>query len=900
MSLISETVPNLINGVSQQPAALRLSSQAELMTNCFPSVVLGLGKRPPTSNITKLFSGTLADAFMHTINRDSTERYIVIITDGVLKVFDAITGAAQTVNFGAHVETSLRAVTSTTIGAQATVAIAGATGHINFTTTGTFVATISYESSALGNFTDTVLLGTRTGPHDTDFSITNGHAVRARVSAYTSGSITTTMGWNDTSYITGAAPSDDIRAVTVNDHTFIVNAGKTVAMFDAEVSVSPSSTAGALVFVKQISFNVQYDIEINGVNVATYTAGASGAILTTTAASNLLADLNTSLPSGWTFALEANTISIIKDDGTSFEIKVIDSQGDTHLLIAKDTVQKFTDLPTTAPTGFIVEVIGDNTSNFDNYFVKFVPNNEDAAFDKGQWFETVKPGIAWEIDPKTMPHILRRNSDGTFTFLSQSWGKRNVGDLDSAPTPSFVDQTIEDVFFFKNRFAVLSDENVILTEHGKFFNFFKTSVVAFLDTDPIDVGSNHTKVSLLKFAVAFNKKLLLFSDLTQFVLTGGDILTQETVSIDVTTEYPSTLKARPIGVGRTVFFPVKKGDSWSGMREYQVLLGTETNAEDAADITAHVPKFLPSGVYKLATAVNENMLAALTTGSPTAMHPYKYFWSGESKLQSAWLTWTFNDTTLLNVDFIDSKMFIIFQRSDGVYLESMDISEGLVDPDMEHINTSSQYLTHLDRRIDDTQLTSATYDAVTDQTTLTLPYDLNTGATYQVITRAYDEANNVPGEILQGLQTSGDDQLLLDGDQTAVKFWVGETYEQRFQFSTLNIKEKTRAGAEAVIKAGRLQLKTMKLAYAGTGYFNVEVKHQHIDDPSVYEATGNVLGVSADLDTPTIADGDFLFPILSKNDEVTIDLVNDTHLPARWISAEWEAFFHARSVKRRG
>ena len=44
MPLINHAIPNLINGVSQQPETLRLSSQAEAQENGMSSVVEGLKK----------------------------------------------------------------------------------------------------------------------------------------------------------------------------------------------------------------------------------------------------------------------------------------------------------------------------------------------------------------------------------------------------------------------------------------------------------------------------------------------------------------------------------------------------------------------------------------------------------------------------------------------------------------------------------------------------------------------------------------------------------------------------------------------------------------------------------------------------------------------------------------
>jgi hypothetical protein len=44
MALVSKTIPNLVQGVSQQPEVLRLSSQFTSQLNGFSSVVEGLKK----------------------------------------------------------------------------------------------------------------------------------------------------------------------------------------------------------------------------------------------------------------------------------------------------------------------------------------------------------------------------------------------------------------------------------------------------------------------------------------------------------------------------------------------------------------------------------------------------------------------------------------------------------------------------------------------------------------------------------------------------------------------------------------------------------------------------------------------------------------------------------------
>jgi len=80
MPLINEQISNLINGVSQQPPSLRLASQAEAQENGLSTPAEGLKKRPPLEHVKKISTHTDTDSYIHYINRDETERYIVKVT----------------------------------------------------------------------------------------------------------------------------------------------------------------------------------------------------------------------------------------------------------------------------------------------------------------------------------------------------------------------------------------------------------------------------------------------------------------------------------------------------------------------------------------------------------------------------------------------------------------------------------------------------------------------------------------------------------------------------------------------------------------------------------------------------------------------------------------------------
>ena len=555
MPLVSRTIPNLVQGVSQQPEILRLPSQADEQINGFSSVVEGLKKRPPSKHIAKISTTSFANSFVHTINRDVTERYVISISANSIKVYE-IDGTERTV--------------------------VAQTGALN--------------------------------------------------------------------YLDATNPKQDYVATTVADFTFILNKQK-VPQFDSTVT-SGAKVEQAVYTVLQGVSSASYSLTIDNTQ---YTS--SGSTNGETIRDNLFSAIQGSPPTDVTVVkIGVGSIGITKSSGT-LAVSSSDGYGNDASQVVKDTVQNFSDLPSPAINNMVVEVTGDAGNTFDNYYVKF----EEFQDGDGVWKETVKPDIQVALDSTTLPHSLIRTADGNFRFTqldgttyqvggtdftTPKYGQRVAGDEDSAPTPSFIGRKLNDLFFHRNRLGFLSDENVIMSRAGEFFDFFPETVTQLLDTDPIDIASTHTKVSILRHAISFDEELLLFSDQTQFIMSGEATLTASNVAINVATEFEADRQTKPKGAGSNVFFTFPKGD-FTGMREF--FIASDTDTKQADDITANVPVFIPKNVFKITSATNENILAILSSDTPNCIYIYQYYVSSGKRLQSAWHKWDYGSTTTDNI-----------------------------------------------------------------------------------------------------------------------------------------------------------------------------------------------------------------------------------------------------------
>jgi hypothetical protein len=791
MSLISTTIPNLVNGVSQQPYTLRLASQCEEQFNGYSSVVEGLRKRPPSRFRGVVSNTAMGNAFIHTINRDLAERYVVIATNGNLRVFD-MGGGEKVVNFPA-----------------------GKT------------------------------------------------------------------------YLASQTPDTDFAAVTVADYTFFLNKKKVVGKLP---ELSPQRSPEALIWVKQGAYGLTYNITLPGFVSATITTadGSSPAhaaqIATDKIASDLFAALNGNSAFQGAFGIEraGSSLRIWKKDGSDFSITYSDGLGDLGMKLVKGSVQRFSDLPARGFNNFQVQITGDASSAFDDYWVAY---SEDTTNPNSSvWLESRKGGEEYKLDPSTLPHGLVREADGTFTFKPLEWAARMVGDELSNPFPSFVDRTINDVFFHRNRLGFVADENVIFSQHGEFFDFFKGSATQLIDTDPIDVAVSHTKVSIIRHAIAFNESLLLFSDQTQFMLGSTDLLSPLTVSINQTTEFQCSLIAKPVGAGRNVYFTVNKG-AYSGFREYYV--DGETRTNDAADITSHVPSYVAGGVTKIAASSNEDVLVCLSPKRPNSLFVYKYFWQEGEKLQSSWSRWDFStDTRILYVEFMENELWMLVERQGQTVFETISLEAGYADGNLE-------FAWHVDQKVEADDCV-VTYDADLDETHIQSPYLIAPGTSSEFELIAAGSGPYIIGQFVPHRWEDG--KFVVRGDLTG-GFWLGRNYRFRYKFSTLIIKEEAPGGGQMSVGEGKVQLRRMTLSYNKSGYFQVFITPSR-RNPYVSTFSGRVAGSGQNvLGAPALEEGRFPFGILGNNETTDIEIISDNAMPCAFLGAEWEALYQIRSQR---
>lgn len=693
------------------------------------------------------------------------------------------------------------------------------------------------------------------------------------------------------SYLATTSTTAEYKFLTLADVTYIVNPDKTTAMaadLSAENADLVSGTSGGhtLIFLKGSAGDGSYKWTVSGTSGSTSDTGEIETDATTIAAAiNGYTNITATSKGPVIFIYRTNT-------ATEVEVSVSHTNGDDYITSIHDSVQEFNTLPVYGPHGYILQISGAPESTFDDYYVKFVgkETTTDGAMDEGNWVETVGPNIKYKLDASTMPHVLSSDGDGTYTFgqadgtdvETLSWGNRTAGDAATNKNPGFIGGKIRDIFFHKNRVGFISNDVISMSEAGELFNFFTVSVVDSLASDCMNLVINHSNAVNLHSAVSFQDDLIVFGDNDQFKVTGTPILSNDSVQATLLSSYRSANTASPVISSNRIFFGFERGE-YSGV--YQLTPSTNVEGQYIdTEITLHIPRYIPGDLRKLSTFDTENLMCGLSSDDASSLYVYKYFASGGQEVQSSWSKFTFDSSNIRGMMFANNALYMVNRRSDAWYLEKISFQA-------KQIDLNSTYLTHIDRRIKDTD-TTVTYDAATDRTKFVLPYKISADVSMEVVTRG---TSSVTGGSILNVTSQVADQvnLYVEGNYSSTSVWIGEKYTMTYEFSPPALRDTQ----NQVIHEGRLQLRRGTVEYSDSGYFRVEVTPSQRTAYS-YPFTGRTLGASGLLiGSNPISSGDFSYAIRSRAKDISIKIINDSPLPSTISTAYFEGSYSARSQR---
>lgn len=669
---------------------------------------------------------------------------------------------------------------------------------------------------------------------------------------------------------------EDLSVCTIGDYTLFANSKTLPAMQTGYTEVYSDT---ALIYLKDGGeYGRTYTVSIDGVLRATYKSPGGSTPATDaeqTGTEYVCQQLYSTLAAAglnYTFSIAGSIIEVKHTTGTGpINITVTDDRGGQFAKIVQRSLIKASDLPKYATPGQVVQVTGEGTSDKDDYYLKFTIETGTPAFGtEGIWRECAAPGLERRLDPATLPVALVRLPDMSWVlttldgqsfgdFTVEHWRYRSSGTEDTNRTPSFVGYPIVCLGTFQDRLCILSDETAIFSATNSYFNFFNTTAVTILDSDPVDMPSAGNTIVKLKRMVQHDKNLVIFADKAQFVVPGNKPMTPKD-SMILTTAYESDLVATPVTAGNGILFPITYGN-YAGVREFITSSLSDTNSSQP--ITAHVPKLLPGSIQHLVSTSNFDTVL-VKAGPANTLYVYKYLWQDQQRQQASWGVWEFNKD--VHTMFIrDAFVYLVFKTGSTYSLERIDLT------DVAPLNMP--YNVYVDSRA----------YCVPTGNTLVAPYPVTTATVViQGSSCAY------PGALVKVTAANGNTLTLAEVPTAAC--YIGEATTSSYTPTTPHIKD----AAGSLISNANLVLGNFLVSFKDTGGITATVRNVHYED-FITEYAGRTLGYITNLiGAPVVDSGVFTVPVRKDSKDTTLELSTSSHLPMNLTGIEWTGDYTKR------
>ena len=604
-----------------------------------------------------------------------------------------------------------------------------------------------------------------------------------------------------------------------------------------------------------------------------------------------------------------------------------------NMSVIGQKAQDISRLPAMNKHGYVAQIANTADLDTDDYYVKFIADNGTSGV--GNYEETVRPHnfasnsdpMKAGLDPATMPHALINNRNGTFTFVkldettanSQGnenyWKDRLVGDNSSNPFPTFKGGTIQEMFFHRNRLGIISGENVVMSQPGRYFDFFIVSAIAASDDNPIDITVSDIKPAFINHVLPIQKGIMMFSDSGQFLLfTESDIFSPKTARLKKVASYECDETIQPVDLGTSVLFTSNVS---AYARAFEATIIDDDTPPNIIEQTRVVPEFLPKDITK---STNSAAIGITTYGKKgeSEIYHYKYYNAGQKREQSAWYSWTLTGT--MQHMLYTAGSFFTVTLHDGSYklcrheyvadadnTRSYVLGTGTVGSPLQ---TSRQFEAHLDNMTIATNVAgSAQTTTAPEKTVLTIPYTpANTTNLFMVGLSGNDSDGNSIAGTVRAADAVGTNSVTFNGINlhSAAKVAVGYKYTSTIELPTYYLN----VGQNAYDTDGDLRISgiNFEMGVGGPLEFHLTSPFQYVDangnitkdiDDYVQFESG-ILSDSSVFDKPP-ADlaTSVRVPVQRKNEKYTLQIQIPDPFSTAIISASWDGIYNQKRHVRR-
>ena len=951
MASITQTIPNYVGGISEQPDQLKFPGQVKDVVNAIPDVTRGLYKRPGSKRIgsSPLSSVQSGGSWFH-YHRDEDEGSYIgqVAADGQVRVWRCSDGTLMTTAYGTGGQTAIQNYLATSepenlqfLTINDTTFISSRDSTNANTLVGTTGSATAYPDA---HFAFIELTRTENGrqyalnAYDNSSTTTINRATRVKITADTLDETTGTGQCRgigvQTFSVTAAGSYTGTNIVSVeNSSGSAYTSGKNNLVFklntlgqQGQIQSGNDVEDFACSYSRQITLLHGGEGWITGDKVTVTMDQAKGRTIT----GSISGGASSKGESPATYTVEVTDHEAIAVKANIKAIRPAPTPFDSDTAVTVDTIlgglqAEFTGTGITATvignglyltksSAFNIEIVEDdlmrNMGSSVNdvtllpkqckhgYIVKISNarmSDEDDYYLRFEG-ENDRDGTgSWTECAKpgiatsftNMPIVIQRTATTTFTVKQFTYADRAVGDDETNPIPSFVGKRINKVLFFRNRLAFLAGENVVLCRPGT------VGVPNFWSETALVVSANDP----IDIACSSTFPSELFDGID--INTGLVVFStnqQFLLSSDDTVLNPDTAKLRSIS---TFNYNKKVAPISLGVTiAYLDNSGKFSRFNEMANIAregepnvVEQSKVIPTTISKdvdLLTNSRENQIVAIgKTGSDTVIG-FRYLNVGDKRQQSAWFKWKFNNPLTYHFIINDEYFFL----DSDYFLQSMRLVQKEADPSITQDNV--EFLLHVDNH---TTISGGSFSAATNLTTFSSVSWLPsvTSPNYDLVIVDTNTASTRVGRYAKPTLTSSN-SFTVPGDWSGVTLTIGYIYEYSVKFPRLYY---TRTEGQRFLSDvnSSLVVHRVKFHFGKIGLYETTLERVGKSDyTEVYEST--ILDEYDVSDAPYLEEFIQTVPVYEQNTNVDITLKSSHPAPSTLRAMTWEGYYSPRYYRR--
>jgi hypothetical protein len=673
MAVIQQTLPPLINGVSQQPDSLMAPGTVRRCDNFLPDPVWGLAKRPG-SELVSTTSITEKGSWFNVTLSESEDFLLFVGRSGNVKIWDAASGIEQTVS---------TQVTS--------YASHGKQGDIEVLQIGDFVfllnrtKRVNKSSATLPAQRVHAWVSVEAVSYNTEYRVSLKDSVLNLTFSYT----------------TPSTGSLDVQTVITG-----IRSAFTSALAAASSTRWTSLAAGNnIIFIQSggawPSTQDPLIIDARGGFTGTAIRGYSGSVASVAdlpsqylVGAHVKVNPSSDVGQGYWVAFESRDQNPTDTIGTGVWVESakpgeqfrVDYTTMPHALVRRAdgtwimrSLDAVSPLAASQSVGGVVTAVAPTGTYRGRYGIgqtiplyggsgkglKITVTNTNSSgaptaaevVTGGQGYTAASTVTALNGDAFTISTVATQTLFNP-VFANEKWTGRSVGELSTIPWPTFVDSYITGIGFYLNRLVLMSEDTVITSKAGDYYNFWPTSAIQVLDDDPVDLNAGASSRLTFRYAIPYNRQLVLVSEDAQYALR-----TRDEAFSPRSAELTSISKIRT----STAIRPIRNQLSWfvteeapGGVRFYEMFPGADEdpNLGRPEVLNLQAPTYIPPFVFTADADADAGILACVSEQEQNTVYLWRWAEAGRQRIQAAWFRYIL-ESTIRHIYMLDDYMYVV-------------------------------------------------------------------------------------------------------------------------------------------------------------------------------------------------------------------------------------------------